>query len=148
MAIDDSCMKRKKVQIFLRDSAKENMYNMKEYMTDSFCTSPLKGLCRLMVSLANLRQRVVKVHFPPPLDVTWRTQQSRYSAEQQAISRASFSWWFIISRNLESTRSTINHSEHNYHELVPENLQGEHNNIILLAIYNVHNAIYRSTEYT
>jgi hypothetical protein len=24
----------------------------------------------------------------------------------------------------------------------------EHNNIILLAIYNVHNAIYRSTEYT
>jgi hypothetical protein len=31
---------------------------------------------------------------------------------------------------------------------VPENLQGEHNNIILLAIYNVYNAIYRSTEYT
>jgi len=27
-------------------------------------------LCRLMVSLANLWQRVVKVHFPPPLDVT------------------------------------------------------------------------------
>ncbi len=41
-----------------------------------------------------------------------------------------------------------NHGEHDYHELVPENLQGEHNNIILLAIYNVHNAIYRSTEYT
>jgi hypothetical protein len=28
------------------------------------------------------------------------------------------------------------------------NLQGEQNNIILLAIYNDHNAIYRSTEYT
>jgi hypothetical protein len=40
------------------------------------------------------------------------------------------------------------HGEHDNHELVPENLQGEHNNIILLAIYNVHNAIYRSTEYT
>jgi hypothetical protein len=55
---------------------------------------------------------------------------------------------FIISRNLESTRATINHGEHEYHELVPENLQGEHNNIILLDINNVHNAIYRSTEYT
>ena len=33
-------------------------------------------------------------------------------------------------------------------ELVQENLQGEQNNIILLAIYNVHNAIYRSAEYT
>jgi hypothetical protein len=37
---------------------------------------------------------------------------------------------------------------HDYHELVPENLQGEQNNIILLTIYNVHNAIYRSIEYT
>jgi hypothetical protein len=35
-----------------------------------------------------------------------------------------------------------------YHELVQENLQGKQNNIILLAIYNDHNAIYRSTEYT
>ncbi len=43
-AIDDSCIKRKHVQIFLRDN-----YNMKEYeyMTDSFCTSPLKGCIRL-----------------------------------------------------------------------------------------------------
>jgi hypothetical protein len=31
---------------------------------------------------------------------------------------------------------------------VPGNLQGEHNNIILLAIYNVYDALYRSTEYT
>jgi hypothetical protein len=42
----------------------------------------------------------------------------------------------------------MNYGAHDYHELVPENLQGEQNNIILLAIYNVHNAIYRSTEYT
>jgi hypothetical protein len=48
----------------------------------------------------------------------------------------------------KSTRSTINHSAHDYHELVQENLQGKQNNIILLAIYNDHNAIYRSTEYT
>ncbi len=65
-----------------------------------------------MVSLANLRKRVVKVHFPPPLDVTRRTQRSRYSAEQQSISRASSSWWDIISRSLESTGSTINHGAH------------------------------------
>jgi hypothetical protein len=37
---------------------------------------------------------------------------------------------------------------HDYHELVQENLQGKQNNIILLAIYNDHNAVYRSTEYT
>jgi hypothetical protein len=37
---------------------------------------------------------------------------------------------------------------HDFYELVQENLQGEQNNIILLAIYNDHNAIYRSTEYT
>jgi hypothetical protein len=59
-----------------------------------------------MVSLANLRQRVVKVHFPPPLDVTWWTQGPHNSAEQHLISRGSSSWWFISSRNLESTRST------------------------------------------
>jgi hypothetical protein len=49
------------------------------------------GLWRLPISLANLWQRVVKVHFPPPLDVTLRTQRSQYSAEQQSISRASSS---------------------------------------------------------
>jgi hypothetical protein len=48
----------------------------------------------------------------------------------------------------KSTRSTINHGAHYYYELVQENLQGKQNNIILLAIYNDHNAIYRSTEYT
>ena len=37
---------------------------------------------------------------------------------------------------------------HDYYELVQENLQGKQNNIILLAIYNDHNAVYRSTEYT
>jgi hypothetical protein len=42
----------------------------------------------------------------------------------------------------------MNLGEHDYHKLVPENLQGEHNNIILLATYNAYNAIYRSTEYT
>jgi hypothetical protein len=62
---------------------------------------------RLPVSLANLRQRVVKIYFPPPLDVTRRTQRSQNSGEQQSMSRASSSWWFIISRNQESTRSTI-----------------------------------------
>ncbi len=75
------------------------------------------GLCRLPVSWANLRQRVVKSYFPPPLDVTWRTQRSQNSAEQQSMSRTSSSWWFIISRSLESTRSTINQGMHNYHEL-------------------------------
>jgi hypothetical protein len=37
---------------------------------------------------------------------------------------------------------------HNYQKLVQENLQEKQNNIILLATYNDHNAIYRSTEYT
>ncbi len=69
-----------------------------------------------MVSLVNLRQRVVKVYFPPPLDVTWRTQRPQYSAEQHVISRASSSWWFISSRNQESTRSTKNYDEHDYLE--------------------------------
>jgi hypothetical protein len=36
---------------------------------------------------------------------------------------------------------------HDYYELVQKNLQREQNNIILLATYNDHNAIYRSTEY-
>jgi hypothetical protein len=42
----------------------------------------------------------------------------------------------------------MNLGEHDYHKLVPENLQGEHNNIILLATYNAYNAIYMSKEYT
>jgi hypothetical protein len=46
----------------------------------------------------------------------------------------------------KSTRPTINHGVHDYHELVQENLQRKENNIILLAIYNDHNAIYRFTE--
>jgi hypothetical protein len=108
----------------------------------------LKKLLRLLVSLMNFRQRVVKVYFPPPLDVSRQTQQPQNSAEQHVISRASSSWWFIASRNQESTRSTKTMMNTTITNTVPGNLQGEHNNIILLAIYNVYNAIYRSTECT
>jgi hypothetical protein len=38
-------------------------------------------VCHLPVSLANLRQRVVKIYFPPRLDVTRRTQRSQNSTE-------------------------------------------------------------------
>ncbi len=68
------------------------------------------ALCRFPVSLVNLRQRVAKIYFPPPLDVTQRMQRSQNSGEQQSMSRASSSWWFIISRNQESTRIHNNHS--------------------------------------
>jgi hypothetical protein len=89
----------------------------------------------------HFRQRVVKVYFPPTPDVSRQTQRLQYSAKQHATTRVSSSWWFIYSRNQVSTRSTK-----------PRWTRGEpareHNNIILLAIYNVHDAIYRSTEYT
>jgi hypothetical protein len=62
------------------------------------------ALCRFRFSLVNLRQRVAKIYFPPPLDVTPRTQRSQNSGEQQSMNRASSSWWFIVSRNQESTR--------------------------------------------
>jgi hypothetical protein len=79
-----------------------------EWYLNPFCdeADAKSPLCHLLVSLVNLRQRVVKVYFPPPLDVTWRTQRPQNIAEQYVISRASSSWWFISSRNLESTRST------------------------------------------
>ncbi len=46
------------------------------------------------------KHQLVKIYFPPPLDVTRRTQRSQNSGEQQSISRASSSWWFISSCSL------------------------------------------------
>ncbi len=66
----------------------------------------VRYLCRFRFSLVNLRQRVAKDYFPPPLDVTRRTQGTQNSGEQQSMNRASSSWWFIINRSQESTRST------------------------------------------
>ena len=73
------------------------------------CSAQLPGpkVCRFRFSLVNLRQRVAKLCFPPPLAVTRRTQGTQNSGEQQPMNRASSSWKFIISRHQESTRSTI-----------------------------------------
>ncbi len=46
-------------------------------------------------SLANLRQRVAIFGSPPPLDVTWRTQGTQNSREQQRLGRASSSWCLL-----------------------------------------------------
>ena len=42
-------------------------------------------------SLANHQQRVAIIGSPPPLDVTWRTQGTQNSREQQRLGRASSS---------------------------------------------------------
>jgi hypothetical protein len=65
----------------------------RKYHDMTGCISSLQTMImwRLPVSLANLRQRVVKIYFTPPLDVTRRTQRSQNSGEQQSMSRASSS---------------------------------------------------------
>jgi hypothetical protein len=50
-----------------------------------------KIVCRFRFSLVNLRQRVAKIGFPPPLDVTRPTQGTQNSGEQQSMNRASSS---------------------------------------------------------
>jgi hypothetical protein len=48
-------------------------------------------LWRFRFSLVNLQQQVAKIGFPPPLDVTRRTQGTQNSGEQQPLNRASSS---------------------------------------------------------
>ncbi len=98
-------------------------------------------MCRPIVSLMDFSQRVVKVYFPPPLDVTRRTQHPQNSAEQHVISRASSSWWFIGSCNQESTRSTTTTMSTTNTNTVRGNLQESITTLYLLAIYNVYNVI-------
>jgi hypothetical protein len=116
-------------------------------MLSVVCSPPV--LCRFRFSLVNLRQRVAKIYFPPPLDVARHTQRTQKSGEPQSMNWASSSWWFIISRSQESTRSAIT----TVAPLLwtgsgePARRANQHYTV-LLATYNNHNAIYRSTEYT
>jgi hypothetical protein len=72
------------------------------------------GVCRFRFSLVNLRQRVAKIGFPPPLDVTRRTQGTQNSGEQQSKS----SFFFVIIYYQSQSRI---HKIHNNHGCMTTN---------------------------
>ncbi len=74
------------------------LMSVRETQKDVAVRIALVGRCGAFgSSLANLQQRVAIIGSPPLLDVTWRTQGTQNSREQQRLGRASFSWCLLSS---------------------------------------------------